>query len=81
MNEIDIHDHKVNPNCGCTKCFVKDIMDKSDCSYKEAIDELMELQDRGILKINSYDNEGFPMEIERVVSKKDLKKILAEDNL
>jgi hypothetical protein len=70
--------HQVNPDCDCTKCFIKDMMNKLDCTYEQMISHLMELQEMGVLEILDYDSDGFPTKIKRTMGHKQLKKLIGE---
>jgi hypothetical protein len=77
--KMDLTNHKVNPKCNCTKCFIKDCMDKSGESYEEIIKNLLKAQEDGIIEIDDYDKNGFPLRIKRIATKKQLQKLLKDD--
>jgi len=77
MNRETLENHKVNPDCDCTICFVKDVMNETNCDYDEVIEILKGMQEKGYIEIKKWDNEGFPLEIIRTISKKKTKRLLS----
>lgn len=72
--------HKFNPKCECSKCFFKEIMNKSGATYEQILASLEGLQAEGVLEIRDYDSTGFPTEIKRIMPKKKIKLILSDLN-
>lgn len=73
----ELKKHKVNKRCNCILCFVKNAMEQSNKSAEKVLECLRQLEKSGDIQI-LWDADGFPTDIERIASKRKIKRMLRE---